>query len=52
MYGKNECFVMQKFYDCVLCASCGSPQFCMYGCMYFLAELVLVCVDVMAMSSA
>ena len=25
---------------------------CMYGCMYFLAALVLVCVDVIVMSSA
>ena len=25
---------------------------CMYGCMYFLAVLVLVCVDAMVMSSA
>ena len=25
---------------------------CMYGCMYFLAVLVLVCVDVMVMSYA
>ena len=25
---------------------------CRYGCMYFLAELVLVCVDVIVMSSA
>ena len=25
---------------------------CRYGCMYFLAELVLVCVDVMVISSA
>ena len=25
---------------------------CMYGCMYFLAALVLVCVDVMLMLSA
>ena len=25
---------------------------CMYGCMYFLVALVLVCVDVMVMSSA
>ena len=24
---------------------------CRYGCMYFLAALVLVCVDVMVMSS-
>ena len=25
---------------------------CRYGCMYFLAELLLVCVDVIVMSSA
>ena len=25
---------------------------CIYGCMYFLAALVLVCVDVIVMSSA
>ena len=25
---------------------------CRYGCMYFLASLVLVCIDVMVMSSA
>ena len=25
---------------------------CRYGCMYFLAALVLVCVDLMVMSSA
>ena len=25
---------------------------CRYGCVYFLAALVLVCVDVMVMSSA
>ena len=25
---------------------------CVYGCIYFLSELVLVCVDVMVMSSA
>ena len=33
------CFVQEK-------------TLCRYGCMYFLAVLVLVCVDVMAMSSA
>ena len=26
--------------------------FCRYGCIYFLAALVLVCVDVMVLSSA
>ena len=28
------------------------PKISRYGCMYFLAELVLVCADVMVMSSA
>ena len=33
---------------------CVVPEktLCRYGCMYFLASLVLVCVDVMVMSSA
>ena len=26
VYGKNECFVMQMLYVCVLCAFCGSSQ--------------------------
>ena len=25
---KCECFVMQMLYVCVLCASCGSSQYC------------------------
>ena len=29
-----------------------AKTFCMYGCIYFLAEFVRVCVDVMVMSSA
>ena len=29
-----------------------TKTFCRYGCMYFLAALVLVCVDMMVMSSA
>ena len=28
------------------------PKLCRYGCMYLLVALVLVCVDVMVMSSA
>ena len=28
VYGKCECFVMQMFYVCVLCVSCGSSQYC------------------------
>ena len=29
-----------------------AKHFCRYGCMYFLASLLLVCADVMVMSSA
>ena len=29
-----------------------AKTFCRYGCIYFLAALILVCVDVMVMSSA
>ena len=29
-----------------------AKTFCRYGCIYLLAALVLVCVDVMVMSSA
>ena len=29
-----------------------AKTFCMYGCIYFLVALVLVCVDVMVMASA
>ena len=29
-----------------------SKTLCRYGCMYFLAALILECVDVMVMSSA
>ena len=46
----------------MFCVDCGfsrrlfcfdqTKSFCRYGCIYFLAALVLVCVDVMAMSSA
>ena len=28
VYGKYEYFVMQMFYVCVLCASCGNTQCC------------------------
>ena len=39
-------FSMRLFY-CV-----QAKTFCRYGCIYFLTALVLVCVDVMVMSSA
>ena len=29
-----------------------AKTFCRYGCIYFMAALVLVCVDVMVISSA
>ena len=35
VYGKYECFVMQMLYVCVLCASCGSSQFCILHDMQF-----------------
>ena len=35
----------------LFCFIKGQPL-CRYGCMHFLAALVLVCVDVMVMSSA
>ena len=37
VYGKCECFVMQM-YVCVLCASCGSSQFCMTCSLLMLVE--------------
>ena len=27
VYGKCECFIMQRLYACVLCASCGNSQY-------------------------
>ena len=41
VFGNYDCFVMQMLYVCVLCASCGSSQFCVLhdlqfgrGCLY------------------
>ena len=36
VYGKYECFVMQLFYVCALCASCGSSQCCILHDLHFL----------------
>ena len=36
MYGKYECFVMQIWYVCVLCASCESSQCCILHDLHFL----------------
>ena len=38
VYGECECFVMQMLYVCVLCASCGSSQFCMTCSLLMLVE--------------
>ena len=38
--------------DLVIVLFCPGKTLCRYGCMYFLAACVLVCVDVMVMSSA
>ena len=43
--------VLSRFSMRLLCFV-QAKTFCMYGCMYFLAALVLVCGDVMEMSSA
>ena len=43
--------VLSRFSVRLFCFVQAKPL-CMYGCMYFLAALVRVCVDVMVMSSA
>ena len=35
VYGKCECFIMQMLYVCVLCASCGSSQYCVLHDLQF-----------------
>ena len=35
VYGKCECFVMQMLYVCVLCAPCGSCQYCVMHDLQF-----------------
>ena len=44
--------VMYGFSVRLFCLVQAKLYVCMYGCMYFLAVFVLVCVDVIAMSSA
>ena len=48
--GVNKC----KLFCLDLVGGCfvQAKTLCRYGCMYFLAALVLVCVDVIVMSSA
>ena len=45
----RSCFV---WISCEIVLFCPGITLCRYGCIYFLAPLVTVCVDVMLMSSA
>ena len=50
--GVNRMQVVLSGFSVRLFCFVQSKTLCTYGCMYFLAALVLVCVDVMVMSSA
>ena len=47
----NYRFIVSSGYSVILFWFVQTKTLCMYGCMYFFAALVLVCVDVMVMSS-
>ena len=50
--GVNRVQVILSGFSVRLFCFVQAKTLCRYGCMYFLAVLVLVCVDVMVMSSA
>ena len=50
--GVNRVQVVLSGFSVRLFCFVQAKTLCGYGCMYFLAKLVLVCVDVMVMSSA
>ena len=50
--GVNRVQVVWSGFSMRLFCFVQAKTLCRYGCMYFLAALVLVCVDVMVMSSA
>ena len=50
--GVNRVQVVSSGFRMRLFCSVQAKTLCGYGCMYFLAALVLVCVDVIVMSSA
>ena len=50
--GVNRVHVVLSGFSKRLFCCVQAITLCRYGCMYFLAALVLVCVDVMVMSSA
>ena len=49
--GVNRVQVVLSVFSVILFFFVHTETLCRYGCMYFLAALVLVCVDVMVMSS-
>ena len=51
-FGVNRVQVVLSGFSMRLFCFVQAKTLCRYGCIYFLAALVLVCVDVMAMSSA
>ena len=50
--GVNRVQVVLSGFSMRLFCFVKAKTLCRYGCIYFLASLVLVCVDVMVMSSA
>ena len=52
MSGVNRVQVVLSGFSARLLCIVQEITLCRYGCMYFLSALVLVCVDVMVMSSA
>ena len=50
--GVNRVQVVLSGFSMRLFCFVQAKTFCRYGCIYFLAALVLVCVDVMVMSTA
>ena len=50
--GVNRVKVVLSGFSVILFCFGQAKPLCRYGCMYFLAALLLVCVDVMVMSSA
>ena len=50
--GVNRVQVVLTVFSMLLFCFVQAQTVCRYGCIYFLAILVLVCVDVMVMSSA
>ena len=49
--GMNRVQVILSGFSVILFCFVQAKTLCRYGCMYFLAALMLVCVDVMVMSS-